>query len=122
MENLNIANIAGGALVEQVDAEINKVLNNILDPNTNPIKKRKITVTLTFLPSEDRTADVVFETKSTIVPIKPGLTRIAYDKDSNGSILAEELRRGAMTGQATIDLETGEVLEAKVPSKVINIK
>ena len=123
MQNLNIANIANGALVEQVDTEIKRVLANIIDPNTDPLKKRKITVTLEFKPSEDRDiSDVSFSTKSTLIPAKPISTRIVFEKDNDGKILLEELGRGALKGQAQIDYETGEVLEPKTMSRVVNLK
>jgi hypothetical protein len=69
MSNVNITNIAGGALVEQVDSEIKRVLDNIIDPNTEATKKRKITITLEFKPDEERDiSDISFVTKSVLVP------------------------------------------------------
>jgi hypothetical protein len=123
VNNVNIANIAEGALVEQVDAEIKKVLENIMDLNTEPTKKRKITITLVFEPSKDRDiADISFQTKSTLIPIMPGETRIAFDKTATGEIIAEEMKKGSIVGQTQIDYETGEVLEPQVTNKIINIK
>ncbi len=121
--NINITNIANGALVEQVDSEIKRVLANIMDPNTDFKKKRKITITLEFAPHEDRDiSDVSFSTKSTIIPTKPISTRIVFEKDGNGEIAVEELSKGALKGQSQIDYETGEIKEPKTMSRVVNLK
>jgi hypothetical protein len=121
MKSFNISNIAGGALVEQVDAEIQKVLSNIADVNTDPMKKRKITICLIFEGDNEREiADVSFETKSTLVPSRKQTTRIAFEKHKN-SIIAEELGRGQIRGQAKIDNETGEIVEPLLNSKVVNM-
>ncbi|MCM1055614.1 MAG: hypothetical protein NC394_08850 [Bacteroides sp.] len=56
MENTNsILEMARGAIMEQVNVEVGRVVNNILDPNTDPKKKRSLTLTFEFLPSADRT-------------------------------------------------------------------
>ena len=39
----SILEMARGAIIEQFDVEVGKVINNILDPNTEPAKKRSIT-------------------------------------------------------------------------------
>lgn len=123
MSSLNIATIAQGALVEQVDSEIKRVLNNIIDPNTDALKKRKITVTIEFKPTEDRDiSDINFTAKSTLVPAKPISTRIVFEKDSRGNIAMEELSKGAMKGQTQIDYETGEIKEPRTMSRVVNLK
>lgn len=122
MQNVNIANIAGGALVERADIEIQRVYNNILDLNTDAKKKRKVVITLEFKPDEERDiTDVSFNVKSVIAPTRPIVTRVAIEKDGN-HVVAEELRKGAMQGQTQIDYDTGEVTEPIVISKVVNIK
>lgn len=45
----------GGAFMERTDYEVKKVLDNILDANTKAVEKRKITLTFTFSPDENRT-------------------------------------------------------------------
>lgn len=120
---MNIANIAGGALVEQVDTEIQRVLENIIDPNTEATKKRKITITLVFEPIADRDAtNISFTTKSTLVPAIPVETRVAFERDGNGNVIAEELVRGSIKGQSKIDHETGEIIESVITSKIVSLK
>lgn len=56
MENANnILEMARGAIAEQVNVEVGRVVNNILDPNTDSKKKRSLTLTFEFTPSADRT-------------------------------------------------------------------
>lgn len=50
----SILDMARGAFQERVDCEMAKVIDNILDPNTIATKKRKISVTLEFLPDNSR--------------------------------------------------------------------
>ena len=93
MSNLNISNIGNGALIEKANADIEKILQNILDLNTSPIQKRKLTLTI-----------------------------IAVGQTSEGIVLVQEINKDAMIGQSTIDTETGEVNEPVVPNKLIKIK
>lgn len=50
----SILQMAQGAIMERVDYEMSRVLDNILDPNTSATAKRKLTVTLTFTPDDER--------------------------------------------------------------------
>jgi hypothetical protein len=122
IERLNIANIARGALVEQADEEIQKVLDNIKDPNTDPKKVRKVSITITFKPNEKRNlANVNFQTKATLIPALPVETNIVIEKDSrNGKAVAAEIF-SEMAGQLAFDAGTGEVL-SDTRKKVVNMK
>lgn len=53
-QKASILDMAKGAIMERVDYEMGRVIQNILDPNTDPKKARKIVVELTFVPSSDR--------------------------------------------------------------------
>ena len=50
----SILQMARGAFQERVDLEMAKVIDNILDPNTKPTQKRKVTMTMEFVPDDDR--------------------------------------------------------------------
>lgn len=50
----SILQMARGAFQERVDLEMAKVIDNILDPNTKPTQKRKLTLTIEFTPDDDR--------------------------------------------------------------------
>lgn len=73
----SILEMAKGAIMEQFDIEAGKVISNILDPNTEPKKKRTITLTVDFIPDDYRQNVTIQATaKSKLLPnnaIKTGL-------------------------------------------------
>jgi hypothetical protein len=130
MDKLNIANIAKGSLPERADIEIEKVLQNILDKNTDWKKARKVTLELEFKATNESREDVTVSltAKSSVSPYNPVRTQIYVGKDESGKVKAEEYVRGTTPGQlpiTVIDKETGEILEeSKSPGtgrKVVNI-
>lgn len=52
----SIMSMARGAFEERVDYEMDKVIQNILDPNTKATAKRKITLTIELTPDDERRA------------------------------------------------------------------
>lgn len=50
----SIMSMARGAFEERVDYEMDKVIQNILDPNTKATAKRKITLTIELTPDDER--------------------------------------------------------------------
>jgi hypothetical protein len=110
LDKLTIANLAKGALVEQFEVELEKVLDNILDPNTEAKKARKITMTLEIKPNEQRNmADIKFHTKSNLIPANAVSTAILINKDGQGNVAAAELGQ-EVYGQLKID-EKGDIQE-----------
>lgn len=95
--------LAGGALTERFAVEMDKVIKNIYDPNTEPDKKRKITITVTIEPSHDRqTAIMHINTKSVLQPMMPVQTPILLDKNlRTGQVSAAEITR-ELPGQIDI--------------------
>lgn len=57
--DLNIGNICGGAAPELFQHEVERMLKNVADLNTNPEAKRSITMEFVFKPSPDRKSAVV---------------------------------------------------------------
>lgn len=100
----SILEMAKGAIMEQFDVEVGKVLNNILDPNTEPKKKRTITLTVDFTPDDYRQNITVQATaKSKLLPnnaIKTGLFIGADVK--TGELQATELVPN-IPGQTSFD-------------------
>lgn len=71
MENdlITLGNICGGAVEELFQRELEEVLKNIGDVNTDPEAKRKITMEFTLKPFEDRSgAQIWFAVKSKVMP------------------------------------------------------
>ena len=50
----SIMSMARGAFEERVDYEMDKVIQNILDPNTKATAKHKITLTIELTPDDER--------------------------------------------------------------------
>lgn len=77
-ESKSIMEMARGAILERVDFEMERVLDNILDANTSPTAKRRLTVSLDLLPSADRKTIIVKATaKSVLAPTEPVVTSLA---------------------------------------------
>lgn len=57
--SLNIGNVCGGAVPELFEHEMQKMLKNVADLNTDPEAKRSITLEFTFKPAPDRKSAVV---------------------------------------------------------------
>lgn len=113
MSNLvNLETFAGGALAEQINSELEKVIENIYDPNTDQKKARKLTLTITFKPYNKRNgASVSIQAKSTLSPVIPTETNIMIDKDiKTGKVLASELGN-QIAGQTEMNIE----VEEKIP-------
>lgn len=55
----SILEMSMGAILERVDYEMGRVLENVLDPNTKATAKRKITVGLELVPSADRKTNIL---------------------------------------------------------------
>ncbi|EGD47078.1 hypothetical protein Cpap_1470 [Ruminiclostridium papyrosolvens DSM 2782] len=128
MDGLNILNLAKGALVEQADIEIQKVLENIADPNTDDKKARKLTITMTFKPLDRESAAIEVVTKSTVAPYKPVTTQVFIGRDDDsGVVTAKEYIKGQVKGQMrVVDEDTGEILEDNAEKqssgkKILNI-
>ncbi len=136
MSKVNLETFAGGALQEKFDDAMEKVLVNMMDPNTPWKNKRKIVVEVSFEQNEDRDDSTVnVSVVPKLAPVKPVSTRMAIGKDlETGKVFAEEYGsqcRGQMTlddyqGQRdqvvdgkTVDTETGEIREG---SRVIDLR
>ena len=88
LKRLDLNNIAKGAAVERFELELEKVMENINDPNTKSDGVRQITLSFTIKPDEDReNLDVIVESKCKLCP-----TRIAkgnaYIGRRNGKLVA----------------------------------
>ena len=102
MSKVNLETFAGGALQEQFDDAMEKVLVNLTDPNTPWKNKRKILVEVTFEQNEDRNDSAVnVSAVPKLAPVKPVSTRMTIGKDlDTGEVFAQEYGaqcRGQMT-------------------------
>ena len=120
LDKKSILEMSMGAILERVDYEMGKVMDNILDPNTKATAKRKISVTLELIPSADRkTITVQTTAKSTLVPTDP-ITTSLYITNQPGTgemVVAEMVPQ--VPGQ--LGMDGGEQDRPKV-LKFTNIK
>lgn len=102
---INLEEFAGGAFAEKINTEMERILKNINDPNTDAKKARKVTINITFKPNESRNlAQVSIETKTSLAPVIPTETNIIIDKDlKSGRVIAAEIGNQA-AGQIKMDL------------------
>lgn len=113
----SILEMARGAIMEQVDIEVSKVIENIVDPNTEAKKKRQIVLTVDFVPSADRqTVTVTATAKSKLIPNNAIQTSLFVGVDySTGEVLATEMSAN-IPGQTGLD---GSVEEEAPKLKMI---
>lgn len=101
-EKLTLATICGGAVQEKVDRALEKVAKNILDPNTDPGKKRTINLKITMKPDEDDREDVVVSAEVTysLAPELGVQTQFFVNKDlKDGRVSVMEHKKGEIKGQ-----------------------
>jgi hypothetical protein len=125
---VNLNDFSDGALAARFNEELQKVLDNIADPNTDPKKARTVTLQVKLYGDERR--DVVNASvvaKSKLLPAKEVDTKLIMGDDDNGNVIGKELHSG-VKGQMFIDkdsdvaTDTGEKVEKEDPNRVINFR
>lgn len=82
MKHINIEQFSNGELTQQINREMEAVARNIADPNTEAKTARKITVTITLKPNEQRDfITTSITTKSTLAPTLGAVTALGIRKD-----------------------------------------
>ena len=107
----SILQMARGAILERADYETTR----ILDPNTAATAKRKMTMTVTFVPDGDRqTIAVSCEVKSALAPTHPVMTSLYV---ADGQNILEMVPQ--VPGQYSMD---GVVQEPPAMLKIVDFK
>ena len=132
--DINILQLAQGAVQEKLDQEFEKVFENIQDPNVNATAKRTITLKIDLVPDDVRQVVKTNVTAtSKLATTDPVTTTILTGKDlTTNKIEARELQSG-VPGQTYIDekgdlrTDTGEPVdiiekETRKKSKVIDLQ
>ena len=140
MRHFNLEEFAGGKLSAQINKALEKVTENIQDPNTDAEKVRKISVSITLRPNDERNyVTTSVETKTTLAPEIGATTALNMGKDiRTGQVEAVEIFNqlpGQMSIQDVIDEDedkneeelpkafdpdTGEIYEPS--SKVVDLR
>ena len=107
--NFELSKIAEGGVQVKLNRALQQVADNILNPNTEAKKKRKVTITLTIVPNDKRdAADTLVEVKTSLVPETGVPSTMLLGRDIKGEVHINELKSG-IKGQEYIDPDTGEV-------------
>ena len=105
----SLLQMAKGAIQERVDYEVSRVVDNILDMNTEAKVKRKVVLTIVMVPDDDRqVVKIEASAKSTLAPVVPVGTSLVITADGNGEMILAEIVP-QVPGQLNM---TGEVQEA----------
>lgn len=117
--DLDLSSISSGGLQEKVDMELNKVFENIHDPNTKSTAKRKLTINIELVPDEKREViSMTSNVKSTLAALTDVSTTVLTGKNMDtGDVEARELK-SSVPGQTYIDpddlkqkTDTGELVD-----------
>lgn len=134
MRHVDLESFAEGKLSAKLNKELERVARNIQDPNTDPIKERKITVTIKIKANHDRDyTDCYIETKSVLAPDAGIRTGFSIGKDLKTGVVDMMETVNQIPGQMsfdeveteerpeqTFDPETGEIYEAN--DKVVDLR
>lgn len=118
---IDLEQFADGAVAERFNAELQKVLENIADPNTDAKKVRKLTLTVAFKSADDKrdVVQVSVQAKTTLAPATNIETKLIVDHDTNGEVVGTELQSG-VKGQSFIDSD-GDISD-DTGNKIIEFK
>lgn len=138
---ISLDKMGEGALLEQFGIAAAQVARNVMDPNTDPEKARKVTITFTFKSDKNRKhIKTVFDVKITTAPPMPQETMLLIGQDLRtgriemneyGSNLPPVRVAGESYAVATevippqsrpFDPETGEIIEPVQSQKPINLR
>lgn len=103
----------GGAVAERFSEELQKVIDNIMDPNTKETAKRGIAINFDFTPDEDRNmANMAMEVKSKLAGVRAVNGKMEFGRDyKTGQAIGEEYGRSADRDQVELDVtEDGETI------------
>lgn len=118
--DLPLSNLAQGAIQEKLDYELQKIFDNIHDPNTEATDKRTVTIKLDFKPDDNRqtvSVDSNFTTK--LANVTGVATTVLTGKDlTSGKVQAKELKSN-MPGQTYFDDDAQQKTDVGDPVDVI---
>ncbi len=88
----SLLQMAKGAIQERVDYEVTRVVDNLLDMNTEAKAKRKVTLNIIMTTDDDRrVVKVEASAKSTLAPVTPIGTSLVITADKNGEMMLAEI-------------------------------
>ena len=120
MKHFNLEEFAGGKLSVQLNKALEKITENVQDPNTDAQKVRKINVSISFRPNDERNfVATTVETKLSLEPELGATTALSMGRDlRTGEVEAVEIFNqipGQMNVDDVIDQEEDETPKAFDP-------
>lgn len=120
MKHFNLEEFVGGKLSVQLNKALEKVTENIQDPNTDAQKVRKINVSISLRPNDERNfVSTTVETKLSLAPELGATTALSMGRDlRTGEVEAVEIFNqipGQMNVDDVIDQEEDETPKAFDP-------
>lgn len=136
MKHINLEQFAGGKLSVQLNKALEKITENVQDPNTDAQKVRKINVSISFRPNDERNfVATTVETKLSLAPELGATTALSMGRDlRTGEVEVVEIFN-QIPGQMNVDdvinqeedetpkafdPDTGEIYEPS--NKVIDLR
>ncbi len=120
MKHFNLEEFAGGKLSVQLNKALEKITENVQDPNTDAQKVRKINISISFRPNDERNfVATTVETKLSLAPELGATTALSMGRDlRTGEVEAVEIFNqipGQMNVDDVIDQEEDETPKAFDP-------
>ena len=120
MKHINLEQFAGGKLSVQLNKALEKITENVQDPNTDAQKVRKINVSISFRPNDESNfVATTVETKLSLAPELGATTALSMGRDlRTGEVEAVEIFNqipGQMNVDDVIDQEEDETPKAFDP-------
>ena len=138
MKHIDIEKFSNGELTHQINRELEAVARNIADPNTEAKATRKITVTITMKPNEQRDfITTSITTKSALAPTLGAVTALSVGKTLKtheiemaeignqipGQMSMEDLPQApADTGTVEVDGKTVDAETGEITGKVVDLR
>lgn len=123
MKHINMEEFAGGELSRQINRDIETVMKNIVDPNTEAKAARKITVTIGFKVNGEQRDFITtsVNSKPTVAPALGAVTALGVAQNlKTGEIEVAEIGK-QVPGQMSIDDMPG-VTADNTASNVIDLR
>lgn len=90
LQEVSLETLGGGAAIERFNYELEKVLENIGDPNTKADAMREVTLKIRIKPNEDRSFCVVeIQVNGKLASIKPEHSSFHLTKRGNRMVATE---------------------------------
>lgn len=110
VKHINILEVAKGALAEQIDIELRKIMENLQDPNTDykPVRELTIKVKLKNLDERRTVVGMTAQAKATTAPNTPIGVMLFSETTQNGVVVAEANKHDP--NQVSFDEEAGQAV------------